>query len=79
MEQFNQFSNGKDLMIGVDFGFGHDFAVATVMKKREDGTWKITDSSVIGRANEMNDLRRQQICEHYEELCKNEAVEQKST
>ena len=30
MNQFRQFTNGKDLIIGVDFGFGHDFAVATV-------------------------------------------------
>lgn len=78
MEQFNQFSNGKDLIIGVDFSFGHDFAVATVMKK-ENGVWSITESSVIGRAKDISEEKKQQICKRYERLCENEADRQKST
>ena len=33
MEQFKQFTNGKGLFIGVDFGHGNDFAVETQIQK----------------------------------------------
>lgn len=79
MEQFRQFTNGKGLFIGVDFGRGKDFAVETQIQKQPDGSLKILLSNIIGRSADMSEERKQQICNRYERLCENEAVEQKST
>lgn len=79
MEQFRQFTNGKDLFIGVDFGRGNDFAVETMMQKQPDGSVKILSSNIIGRSRNMTEEDKQRKCKEYERLCENEAVEQKST
>lgn len=79
MEQFKQFTNGKGLFIGVDFGRGNDFAVETMMQKQPDGSVKILSSNIIGRSRNMTEEDKQRKCKEYESLCKNEAVEQKST
>lgn len=79
MEQFKQFTNGKGLFIGVDFGRGEDLAVETMMQKQSDGSVKILSINVIGRACNMTEEDKQRKCKEYESLCKNEAVEQKST
>lgn len=49
MEQFRQFTNGKGLFIGVDFGRGEDFAVETQIQKQPYGSLKILSSNIIGR------------------------------
>ena len=49
MEQFNLFSNGEDLIIGVDFGFSNDFAVETKIQKLSDGSLKILSSNIMKR------------------------------
>ena len=65
-EQFNLFSNGEDLIIGVDFGFSNDFAVETKIQILSDGSLKILSSNIIGRASEMNEGCRQKVCEECE-------------
>lgn len=42
MEQFRQFTNGKGLFIGVDFGRGNDFAVENY--DAEATRWKREDT-----------------------------------
>lgn len=79
MEQFQQFTNGKGLFIGVDFGHGNDFAVETMMQKQPDGSVKILSSNIIGRTRNMTKEDKQRKIKEYERLCENEAVEQKST
>lgn len=79
MEQFRQFTNGKGLFIGVDFGRGNDLAVETMMQKQPDGSVKILSSNIIGRSRNMTEEDKQRKCKEYERLCENEAVEQKST
>lgn len=79
MEHFSQFTNGKGLFIGVDFGRGNDFAVETMMQKQPDGSVKILSSNIIGRSRNMTEEDKQIKCKEYERLCENEAVEQKST
>lgn len=80
MNQFRQFTNGKVLFIGVDFGFGNDFAVETQIQKQSDGSLKILSSNIIGRAEDYkNEEKREQKCKEYEKLCNQETVEQKST
>lgn len=80
MEQFRQFTNGKGLFIGVDFGHGKDFAVETIIQRQADGGIKILASNIIGRAEDYkSEDKREQKCKEYERLCENEAVEQKST
>ena len=59
MEQFKQFTNGKGLFIGVDFGFGNDFAVETQMQKLPNGSVKIISSNIIGRTSEMSEVNKQ--------------------
>lgn len=80
MNQFGQLTNGKGLFIGVDFGFGNDFAVETQIQKQSDGSLKILSSNIIGRAEDYkNEEKREQKCKEYEKLCNQETVEQKST
>lgn len=80
MEQFQKFTNGKGLFIGVDFGFGKDLAVETQMQKQPDGSLKILSSNIIGRAEDYkNEEKRERKCKEYEKLCNQETVEQKST
>ena len=75
MEQFKQFTNGKGLFIGVDFGQGNDFAVETQMKKLPNGSIEIISSNIIGRTSEMSEVNKQKICEEYERFCNQKAVE----
>lgn len=75
MEQFQQFTNGKGLFIGVDLGQGNDFAVETMMQKQTDGSVKILSSNIIGRTANMTEEDKQRKIEEYERLCENEAVE----
>ena len=75
MEQFKQFTNGKGLFIGVDFGFGNDFAVETQMQKLPNGSVKIISSNIIGRTSEMSEVNKQKIFEEYERFCNQKAVE----
>ncbi len=75
MEQFKQFSNGKGLFIGVDFGHGEDLAVETQIQKLPDGSIKILSMNVIGRSSDMNIENRQKICNEYERICNQETVE----
>lgn len=77
MEHFRQFTNGKGLFIGVDFGRGNDFAVETMMQKQSDGSVKMLSINIIGC--NMTEEDKQRKCKEYERLCENEAVEQKST
>lgn len=56
MRQFQQFTNGKGLFIGVDFGQGNDFAVETMMQKQPDGSVKILSSNI--RTHLQYDRRR---------------------
>lgn len=79
MNQFQQFTNGKGLFIGVDFGHGNDFAVETQIQKQPDGSLKILSSNIIGRTKDLTEEKKEQICKRYEELCNQETVEQKST
>ena len=75
MEQFKQFTNGKGLFIGVDFGFGNDFAVETQIQKLPNGSVKIISSNIIGRTSEMSEVNKQKIFEEYERFCNQKAVE----
>lgn len=76
MNQFRQFTNDKGLFIGVDFGFGKDFAVETQIQKQADGSLKILSSNIIGRAEDYkNEEKREQKCKEYERLCNQKAVE----
>lgn len=79
MDGFRQFTNGKDLYIGVDFGYGKDLAVETVIRKQADGSCKIVSSNIIGRSADFTKERKEQICKRYEELCNKDTVEQKPT
>lgn len=75
MEQFKQFTNGKGLFIGVDFGHGNDFAVETQMQKLPNGSIEIISINIIGRTSEMSEVNKQKICEEYERFCNQKAVE----
>lgn len=75
MENFKQFTNGKDSFICVDFGTGSDFIAETQIKKLSDGSIKIMSINIIGRAPEMNEVKKQEICERYERLCNQKVVE----
>ena len=75
MEQFKQFTNGKGLFIGVDFGFGNVFAVETQMQKLPNGSIEIISSNIIGRTSEMSEVNKQKIFEEYERFCNQKAVE----
>ena len=79
MRQFQQFTNGKGLFIGVDFGYGKDFAVETQIQKQADGSVKILSINIIGRTCNMTEEDKRRKIKEYERLCENEAVEQKST
>lgn len=76
---FHMISNGKDLVVGVDFASHHsDFSVATVMRKVENGVFEILESSIIGRGIPNEDYK-QKVLDNYEKFCNQETVEQKST
>lgn len=76
---FHMISNGKDLVVGVDFASHRsDFSVATVMRKVENGVFEILESSIIGRGIPNEDYK-QKVLDNYEKLCNQETVEQKST
>lgn len=61
MEQFKQFTDGKGLFIGVDFGHGNDFAVETQMQKLPNGSVKIISVNIIGRTSEMSEVDKQKF------------------
>lgn len=72
---FKKFTNGKGLFIGVDFGHGDGFAVETMMQKFPDGSIEIISSNIIGLASEMNEVKKKEICNDYERLCNQKAIE----
>ena len=58
--------DNSNLVIGVDFGYGDDVSVETIIKRNRDGTVKIISQKIIGRASEFNEERINQYINELE-------------
>lgn len=58
--------DNSNLVIGVDFGYGDDVSVETIIKRNMDGTVKIISQKIIGRAPEFNEERINQYINELE-------------
>lgn len=62
------FAQNNDIIIGVDFGHGNDFAVKTTAKVHEDGRFEILKSERIGRTRDIKQEHRDRIIEELKQF-----------
>ena len=70
------FAQNKDIIIGVDFGYGDDIAVKTTAKVHEDGRLEILKSERIGRTCDISKENRDRIIEELNNFRLNGNVQQ---
>lgn len=70
------FAQNKDIIIGVDFGYGNDIAVKTTAKVHEDGRIEILKSEQIGRTRDISKENRERIIEELNNFRLNGNVQQ---
>lgn len=64
------FVQNKDIIIGVDFGYGNDIAVKTTAKVHEDGRLEILSSERIRRTRDITQEHRDKIIEELKQFGK---------
>lgn len=62
------FAQNKDIIIGVDFGYGNDYAVKTTAKVHEDGRLEILKSERIGRTRDISKENRDRIIQELKDF-----------
>jgi hypothetical protein len=70
------FVQDKDIIIGVDFGQGNDYAVKTTAKVHEDGRLEILKSERLGRTRDISKENRERIIEELNNFRLNGNVQQ---
>lgn len=70
------FAQNKDIIIGVDFGYGNDIAVKTTAKVHEDGRLEILKSERIGRTRDISKENKERIIEELNNFRLNGNVQQ---
>lgn len=62
------FAQDKDIIIGVDFGQGNDYAVKTTAKVHEDGRLEILKSERLGRTRNISKENRDRIIQELKDF-----------
>lgn len=62
------FAQNKDIIIGVDFGYGNDYTVKTTAKVHEDGRLEILKSERIGRTRDISKENRDRIIQELKDF-----------
>lgn len=62
------FAQNKDIIIGVDFGYGNGYAVKTTAKVHEDGRLEILKSERIGRTRDISKENRDRIIQELKDF-----------
>lgn len=70
------FAQNKDIIIGVDFGYGNNIAVKTTAKVHEDGRLEILKSERLGRTRDISKENRERIIEELNNFRLNGNVQQ---
>ncbi len=70
------FAQNKDIIIGVDFGYGNDYAVKTTAKVHEDGRLEILKSERLGRTRDISKENRERMIQELNNFRLNDNVQQ---
>jgi hypothetical protein len=62
------FVQDKDIIIGVDFGQGNDYAVKTTAKVHEDGRLEILKSERLGRTRDISKENRERMIQELKDF-----------
>lgn len=70
------FAQHCDIIIGVDFGYGDDFAVRTTAKVHDDGRLEILKSEHLGRTRDISKENRDRIIQELKDFKTKDNVQQ---